>query len=46
MIRGIKLEITAIKNSVVKANQKRHEYVSQKEEIEQLKKLGVQPDLE
>jgi len=46
MIRGIKLEITAIKNSVVKANQKRHEYVSQKEEIEQLKNLGVQPDLE
>lgn len=44
MIRGIKLEITAIKNSLVKANQKRHEYVSQKEEIEQLKKLGVQPD--
>jgi hypothetical protein len=44
MIRGVKLEITAIKNSVVKANQKRHEYISQKEEIEQLRKLGVQPD--
>jgi hypothetical protein len=43
MIRGVKIEVTAIKNAMVKANQKRHEYVSQKEEIEQLKKLGVQP---
>ena len=40
-IRGIKLEITALKNAIVKANQKRHEYVSQKEESEQLKRLGV-----
>ncbi len=42
-IKGIKLEITAIKNSVVKANQKKHEYVSSKEEEEQLKKMGVSP---
>ena len=41
LIKGIKLEITAIKNAVVKANQKKHEYVSGKEEEEQLKKLGV-----
>ncbi len=43
-IKGIKLEITAIKNSVVKANQKKHEYVASKEEEEQLKKLGVTPN--
>jgi len=41
LIKGIKLEITALKNAVVKANQKKHEYVSGKEEEEQLKKLGV-----
>lgn len=40
-VKGIKLENTAIKNAVVKANQKRHEYIAQKEEEEQLKKLGV-----
>lgn len=40
-IKGIKIEITALKNAVVKANQKKHEYVANKEEEEQLKKLGV-----
>ncbi|WP_304223414.1 hypothetical protein [Gracilinema caldarium] len=41
-VRGIKPEISAIKNAIVKANQKRHEYIAQKEEQEQLKKLGIQ----
>ncbi len=40
-IKGIKLEITAIKNCVVRSNQKKHEYVSSQEEMEQLKKLGI-----
>lgn len=40
-IKGIKLEITGIKNNLLKANQKRYEYVSRKEEMEQLKKLGI-----
>ena len=40
-LRGVRLEVNAIHNSVVKANQRRHEYVSRKEEQEQLKKLGV-----
>jgi hypothetical protein len=40
-IKGIRLETSALKNTVVKANQKRHEYVAYKEEIEQLKKLGI-----
>jgi hypothetical protein len=40
-IRGMKIEANAIKNSVVKANKKKYEYVSKKEETEQLKRLGV-----
>ncbi|MBN1646754.1 MAG: hypothetical protein JW874_01860 [Spirochaetales bacterium] len=40
-IRGIKLEITAIKNCVVRSNQKKHDYVAQQEEKEQMKKLGI-----
>ncbi|NJL72168.1 MAG: hypothetical protein HC888_11600 [Candidatus Competibacteraceae bacterium] len=40
-VRGIKIELTAIKNNLVKANQKKHEYVARKEETEQLRKLGV-----
>jgi len=41
LIKGIKLEISALKNTVIKANQKKHEYVARKEEAEQLKKLGI-----
>ena len=40
-LRGIKLELNAIRNAVVKANQRRHEYVSRREEKTLLKKLGV-----
>jgi hypothetical protein len=40
-IRGIKIEANAIKNSVIKANKKKHEYVSKKEEEEQLKQMGI-----
>ena len=40
-VRGIKLEISAIKNVVIRANLKRHEYVARKEESEQLRKLGM-----
>ncbi len=40
-IKGVKIEVTSIKNIVVKANQKKHEYISRIEEQEQLKKLGV-----
>ncbi|MFP4489958.1 MAG: hypothetical protein ACLFNZ_00670 [Spirochaetaceae bacterium] len=45
-VKGVRLETSALKNSVVKANQKRHEYVAYKEEIEQLKKLGVDTSVE
>ena len=43
-IRGIKPELTAIKNAIVRANSKRLEYSAQKEEEEQLRRLGVSPE--
>jgi len=42
--RGMKLEVSAIKTAIVKANQKKHEYLSRKEELEQMKHLGVEED--
>jgi len=39
--RGIKVEITTIKGAVIKANQKKHEYVAQREELEQMRRLGI-----
>ncbi|MDR1899009.1 MAG: hypothetical protein LBQ55_03275 [Treponema sp.] len=40
-IKGIKPELAAIKNVIVRANQLRHEYSAQKEEEEQMKRLGI-----
>ena len=40
-IKGIKPELSALKNTYVKANQQLHEYNAQKEEEEQMKKLGL-----
>ena len=42
-IKGIKPDLTALKNIYVRANQMRYEYSAQKEEEEQLKRLGVSP---
>jgi len=42
-IKGIKPELSTIKNCIVKANQVQHEYNAAKEEAEQLKRLGVSP---
>ena len=44
-IKGIKPELATIKNAIVRANSKRHEYNAQKEEEEQLKRLGVKQEL-
>jgi hypothetical protein len=41
-IKGIKPELATMKNAIIKANQRRHEYSAQLEESEQFKKLGVQ----
>lgn len=43
-LRGIKVELATLKTSIVKANQKKHEYVAQKEEIEQMRRLGIRTD--
>jgi hypothetical protein len=40
-IKGIKPELSTVKNSIVRANQLRHEYSAQKEEDEQMKRLGI-----
>ncbi|MBQ8014435.1 MAG: hypothetical protein IJ257_08630 [Treponema sp.] len=40
-VKGLKIDITTLKNSVVKANQLRVEYTSYIEEEEQMKKLGI-----
>ncbi|MDR1247757.1 MAG: hypothetical protein LBK63_00495 [Treponema sp.] len=47
-IKGIKPELATMKNSIVRANQRRHEFSAQKEEEEQMKKLGIgvaKPDI-
>jgi hypothetical protein len=40
-VKGIKPELGLIKNAIVRANQWRHDYSAQKEEQEQMKKLGI-----
>jgi hypothetical protein len=40
-IKSVNIELGSVKNAIIKANQKRHEYMSQKDEQEQLKRLGV-----
>lgn len=41
-IKGIKMELTTLKNILIKANQLRAEYTSYIEEREQMKKLGIE----
>ena len=43
-IKGIKPELGTVKNAILRANSKRHEYSAQKEEEEQFKRLGVKPE--
>ncbi|WP_407400161.1 hypothetical protein [Treponema sp.] len=40
-IKGCSMELTTIKNILVKANQQRSDYVAYAEEAEQMKKLGI-----
>ena len=40
-VRNIRMELGSIKNAIIKGNQKRHEYIAQKEELEQMKRLGI-----
>lgn len=40
-VRTIKTELGSIKNTIIKANQKRYEYIATKDEQEQMKRLGI-----
>ena len=40
-IKGLKIDLVSVKNIIVKANQKRAEYVSYVDEINQMRKLGI-----
>lgn len=40
-VKGMKIELVTMKNTIIKANQKRAEYVSIVEEKNQMKKLGI-----
>jgi len=40
-IKGIKPELSTVKNCIVKANQIQYDYSAAKEEVEQLKRLGI-----
>ncbi len=40
-VRSIKVELGSLKNTIIKANQKKHEYIDLKEEKEQMKRLGI-----
>lgn len=40
-IRGMQIELSALRNSIINANKKRGEYASVREEIEQMKRLGI-----
>ena len=44
-IKGIKPDLATVKNCFVKANQLRHDYSAQKEEEEQMQKLGINPNV-
>ncbi len=43
-VKGLKIEISSLKNTIVKANQHRAEYAAFTEEEAQLKKLGITND--
>ena len=40
-MKGVKIELSSVRNAVAKANQLKHDYSARKEEHEQLRKLGV-----
>ena len=40
-VKGLKIDLSSYRNAIISANKKRGEYASAKEEIEQMKKLGI-----
>jgi hypothetical protein len=43
-MKGIKIELSAVRNAIVATNQAKHEYAAKADEREQLRKLGVDDD--
>lgn len=43
-IRGMQIELSSLRNAIINVNKKRGEFVSQKEESTQLKKLGIKDE--
>ena len=43
-VKGMQIELSALRNSIINANKKRSEYASYKEETEQMRKLGITND--
>ncbi len=41
-LKGLKMELSTLHNSIVNINKKRADYISEKEEKEQMEKLGIQ----
>jgi hypothetical protein len=44
-VKGIRPELAAIKNAIIRSNQLRHEYSAQEEEEEQMRRLGINPSV-
>ena len=40
-IKGMKIDLDALRNTIINVNKKRGEYISTREENEQLKRLGI-----
>ena len=40
-VKGMKIDLDALRNTIINVNKKRGEYISTREENEQLKKLGI-----
>lgn len=40
-VKGLKIDLSSYRNAIINANKKRGEYASAKEELEQMKKLGI-----
>ncbi len=40
-VKGLKMELTALKNAIVKTNQRKAEYTSYVDEAQQMKRLGI-----
>ena len=40
-VKGLKIDLSSYRNAIINANKKRGEYASAKEEIEQMRKLGI-----